>query len=97
MGHRVWSALTGQQGIELVPQTKPNVVLCDLGLPRMSGVEVCRRIRELPTEVRPTMIAMTGWGREEDLRRTQEAGFDHHLVKPVGADSLSLVLQTVSA
>jgi signal transduction histidine kinase len=96
MGHRVWSALTGQQGIDLVQEAQPNVVFCDLGLPRMTGVEVCRRIRALAPSVRPMMIAMTGWGRDEDLRRTQEAGFDRHLVKPIGVDSLSRLLQSVS-
>ena len=95
-GHRVWSAQTGSDGVTLVQEVLPNVVLCDLGLPHMGGVEVCRRIRALPMAVRPVMIAVTGWGREEDQRRTREAGFDHHLVKPVEVDSLDRVLRTVT-
>ena len=92
-GHRVWSANSGSVGVHLVEEVKPNVVLCDLGLPQISGVEVCRRIRSLPIAVRPLMVAITGWGREEDRRQTREAGFDHHLVKPVAANSLELLLR----
>ena len=96
-GHRVWAALSGTDGINLVQEVRPNVVLCDLGLPHMGGVEICRRIRALPIAVPPLMVAITGWGREEDHRRTREAGFDHHLVKPVAVDSLDRVLRTVTA
>ena len=96
-GHTVWAALSGTDGINLVQQVRPNVVLCDLGLPHMGGVEICRRIRALPLADPPLMVAITGWGREEDHRRTREAGFDHHLVKPVAVDSLDKVLRTVTA
>jgi signal transduction histidine kinase len=97
MGHRVWSELTGPEGIDRVATVRPNVIFCDLGLPEMSGFEVCRRIRTLCTEVRPTIIALTGWGRDEDRRSTAEAGFDHHLVKPVPADDLNRILETVAS
>lgn len=97
MGHHVRSALTGQQGIDLIDSVRPNVILCDLGLPEMSGLDVCRRIRNLFTGSRPTIIALTGWGRDADRRRTDEAGFDHHLVKPVRADDLIRVLETVAS
>ena len=96
-GHHVWAALSGSDGINLVQEVRPNVVLCDLGLPHMGGVEICRRIRALPIGQPPLMVAITGWGREEDHRRTREAGFDHHLVKPVAVDSLDRVLRTVTA
>jgi signal transduction histidine kinase len=96
-GHTVWAALSGSDGINLVQQVSPNVVLCDLGLPHMGGVEICRRIRALPIAQPPLMVAITGWGREEDHRRTREAGFDHHLVKPVAVDSLDKVLRSVTA
>jgi signal transduction histidine kinase len=96
-GHTVWAALSGTDGINLVQEVRPNVVLCDLGLPHMGGVEICRRIRALPIANPPLMVAITGWGREEDHRRTREAGFDHHLVKPVAVDSLDKVLRSVTA
>ncbi len=96
-GHHVWAAMSGLDGIDLVREVRPNVVLCDLGLPQMGGVEICRRIRALPIAQPPLMVAITGWGREEDRRRTREAGFDHHLVKPVAVDSLDKVLRTLTA
>jgi signal transduction histidine kinase len=97
LGHRVRVARTGPSGLELVLAMKPDVVLCDVGLPEMDGVEVCQRVRELAREFRPLMVALTGWGKEEDRKRTTEAGFDHHLVKPVALDTLSDVLNSVGA
>jgi CheY-like chemotaxis protein len=94
MGHRTWSALNGPMGIELVERARPDLILCDLGLPQMSGIDVCRRIRSLPLARRPTIVALSGWGREDDRRRTAEAGFDDHLVKPVGAAELSRLLSS---
>ncbi|HXT96462.1 MAG TPA: response regulator [Polyangia bacterium] len=95
-GHRVWSARTGLDGVDLVQEIGPNVVLCDLSLPHMDGLETCRRIRALPIAVRPLMVAITGWGRDEDIRRTREAGFDHHLVKPLSGN-LDRVLRGLSS
>jgi CheY-like chemotaxis protein len=97
MGHRVWLASTGHQGLALVAEQRPNVVLCDLGLPEMGGVEVCRRVRALTGAAQPVMVALTGWGRSVDRAETRDAGFDHHLVKPVAAVNLDRVLRTVPA
>lgn len=74
-----------------------DVVLRNVGLPGMHGVEVCRRVREMAHEPRPLMVALTGWGQEEDHKRTSEAGFDHHLVKPVALDTLSAVPDSLAA
>ena len=94
LGHRVRVARTGPDGLAVVLEERPDVVLCDLGLPGMDGVDVCRRIAaEMP--VSPVMIALTGWGTAGDRRRTNEAGFRHHLVKPVDLDQLRLVLESV--
>jgi signal transduction histidine kinase len=94
LGHRVRVARTGPDGVAVVLEARPDVVLCDLGLPGMDGVDVCRRIAaEMP--VSPVMIALTGWGTAGDRRRTNEAGFQHHLVKPVDLDQLRLVLESV--
>ncbi len=95
MGHRVAIARSGPAGVELVDRNKPDLVLCDIGLPGMDGVEVCRRVRDLPLASPPRMVALTGWGREDDRRRTKEAGFDEHLVKPVAFDTLQRVLKSV--
>jgi signal transduction histidine kinase len=94
-GYKVSVARTGPDGLELVQATRPDVVLCDLGLPGMDGVEVCRRIRQLAIDFKPVMVALSGWGREEDRQRTTEAGFDHHLVKPVAMKKVRELLQSV--
>jgi signal transduction histidine kinase len=97
VGHRVRIARTGPTGLELVLATRPDVVLCDVGLPEMDGVEVCQKVRELAPGFRPLMVALTGWGKEEDRKRTRDAGFDHHLVKPVALEMLSDVLRSVGS
>ncbi len=71
-------------------------MLCDIGLPGMDGIEVCKRVRELTLGYRPVMIALTGWGMQKDVERTQASGFDHHLVKPVAADTLFALLDRLS-
>jgi signal transduction histidine kinase len=94
-GHRVSVARTGPAGLELVKATRPDVVLCDIGLPGMDGVEVCRCVRGLSIDFRPVMVALSGWGREQDRKRTAEAGFDHHFVKPVAIAKLHALLESV--
>jgi signal transduction histidine kinase len=93
MGHQVRVGRNGPEGLALVRDVAPHVVLCDLGLPGMSGLEVCERIRALELPSQPVMVALTGWGMTEDRRRTREVGFDHHLVKPVTSDSLLDILR----
>ena len=91
-GHHVAVAHNGESGVELVVKNGPDVVLCDLGLPDIDGVEVCSRVRKLALAKQPRMVALTGWGREIDRQRTKEAGFDEHLVKPVEAEVLRTLL-----
>jgi CheY-like chemotaxis protein len=74
---------------------QPNVIVCDIGLPGMSGYEVARIVRREPWGRSATLIAVTGWGQEDDRRRSSEAGFDHHLVKPVEPDQLVALLAHV--
>jgi DNA-binding response OmpR family regulator len=68
-------------------------MLIDLGMPKLNGYEVCRSIRAQPWGMQMTIIAQTGWGQAEDRRRSREAGFDHHLVKPVDFDDLVAVVE----
>lgn len=96
LGHAVTVAHTGRQGIDAIHRTRPQLVFCDIGLPDLDGIEVCRRIRAEPTDVRPVMVALTGWGREQDVSATKAAGFDHHLVKPVSYDALLALFDTVA-
>ena len=69
----------------------------DLGLPRIDGFDACRRIREQPWGKQMLMIAITGWGQDVDRRKSQEAGFDHHLVKPVDAHEISALMTRTRA
>lgn len=96
-GHDVRVARNGAEGLELVQAAQPNVVLCDLGLPGMDGLELCRNVRGLALATQPVMVALTGWSRDDDRRRTTAAGFDHHLVKPVSSHKLDTVLRTIRA
>ena len=68
------------------------MILLDIGLPKLNGYEACRRIREQPWGEDVVLIALTGWGQEDDGRRSHEAGFDHHMVKPVDPDALMKLL-----
>lgn len=94
-GHDVTLAATGNGGVAAVRDKRPDVVLCDLGLPDIDGLDVCREVRKSAIEPQPVMIALTGWGREEDLKRTHEAGFDHHLVKPVDLEKLQILIENL--
>jgi signal transduction histidine kinase len=96
LGHEVRVARTGPAGLALVLEARPDAVLCDVGLPEMDGVDVCRHVlREMSPA--PVMVALTGWGMEADRRRTVEAGFSHHLVKPVAPDKLRALLQSLGS
>ena len=92
LGQDVHTAYDGQTALELARQHHPDVVLLDIGLPVMDGYEVARRCRQEPGLEHMTLVAMTGYGKEEDRQRSQEAGFNAHLVKPVNLDDLRLLL-----
>jgi PAS domain S-box-containing protein len=91
-GHEVLTAHDGPSALETAAAHRPDVVLLDIGLPGMDGYEVARRLREGRGEGEMVLIAMTGYGMEEDRRRSREAGFDHHLVKPVDPEALRSLL-----
>jgi CheY-like chemotaxis protein len=92
-GHEVHTAYGGEQAILMAQQFRPEVALIDLGMPDPDGLEVCRRLRAQPWAAGMLLIAQTGWGQEFDRRRTQAAGFDHHLVKPLDLELLDAQLQ----
>jgi PAS domain S-box-containing protein len=81
-GHRARIAYDGVEAVEAAESFRPDVVLLDIGLPRMNGFDACRRIRERPWGAGVVMVALTGWGQEQDRLRSREAGFDSHMVKP---------------
>jgi PAS domain S-box-containing protein len=87
-GNKTFQAHDGLEALDAVEKHRPEVVLLDIGLPKLDGHEVCRRIREKPWGQNITIIALTGWGQDDDRRRSLEAGFNGHLVKPVDYDRL---------
>ena len=93
-GHRVRTAADGVSGLEAVRSAPPEIALIDIGLPKMDGYELARRIRtEVSGARQPYLVAVTGYGLPEDRKRTREAGFDMHVVKPVDAALLADVLE----
>jgi signal transduction histidine kinase len=92
IGQDVDEAYDGVTALELAHRHRPDVILLDIGLPVMDGYEVARRCRERSDLDRTMLVAMTGYGKEEDRRRSQEAGFNVHLVKPVNLDDLRMLL-----
>ncbi len=95
-GNPVQLAHDGEEALRAAEQFLPAVVLLDLGMPKLNGYDVCRAIREQPWGQKMIIIALTGWGRDEDRKRTSEAGFDHHLVKPVRPLNLLEVIAEVA-
>jgi CheY-like chemotaxis protein len=96
LGAEVHVVHDGPAAIEAVDKYRPGVVLLDIGMPGMDGYEVARRIRERNEFKDVTLIALTGWGQEDDRRRTHDAGFDHHLVKPADIVALRALLVTLN-
>ncbi|NOT25488.1 MAG: PAS domain S-box protein [Acidobacteria bacterium] len=94
-GHETRTANDGPSAIEAAETFHPDVVLLDIGLPKMNGYEVCRHIRKQSWGRDMVLIALTGWGQEEHLRRSREAGFDLHMVKPVDHDALEQALASL--
>jgi CheY-like chemotaxis protein len=92
MGHEVATARDGIEGMEYARTFRPEVILLDIGLPGLNGLDMARRIRERPWGKSIFLIAVTGYGQEEDRRRSLEAGFDYHMVKPVDFVKLKKML-----
>jgi CheY-like chemotaxis protein len=92
LGQDVETAYDGPAALELIRRRRPDLVLLDIGLPGMDGYEVARRCRQDEDLRRIMLVAMTGYGKEEDRRRSQEAGCNAHLVKPVNLEDLQVLL-----
>ena len=94
-GNETHIAHDGLQALEAAERFRPEVVLLDIGLPQLNGYDAARRIREQPWGKTMMLIALTGWGQEEDRRQSKDAGFDAHLVKPVDYGALMELLATL--
>jgi PAS domain S-box-containing protein len=95
MGNDVQIAHDGEEALTVAAQFQPDLILMDVGMPRLDGLEVTRRLRKTEWGRRAAIVALTGWGQEADKRRSHEAGADDHLVKPVDPEALQRVLASV--
>ena len=92
-GNETETAFDGDDAIEKALRYRPDVILLDIGLPGRHGYDVCRAIRNQPVRHKPIIVALSSYGTEQDRRKSAEAGFDAHVVKPVDHDTLRLVLE----
>jgi CheY-like chemotaxis protein len=96
MGCTVQIYYSGAEALQALDAFNPHAVLLDIGMPELDGCEVARRIRAQDRHRNALLVAVTGWGQPEDRAKTKSAGFDHHLVKPVGIDLLVAALDDAS-
>ena len=95
LGNEVRTANDGEAGIEVAAQFRPDLVLMDIEMPKLNGYEAAGRIRQHPWGRGMVLVALTGWGQENDRKRSADAGFDHHLVKPVEMDALMKLMSSL--
>jgi CheY-like chemotaxis protein len=96
-GHNVDVAHDGPDGLQRAQNYQPDAILLDIGLPRLDGYGVARRLRELPGLADTLLIALTGYGEDEDRQRALDSGFDHHMIKPVDLHALEGLLASRGA
>jgi CheY-like chemotaxis protein/two-component sensor histidine kinase len=96
-GNETHTANDGLAAVDAAQTFHPDVILLDIGLPKLNGLEVSRRIRQQPWGQRIVMVALTGWGQEDDRRKSQEAGFNYHMVKPLDYNELMKLLASLDA
>lgn len=94
-GYAVETCLSGQQALALAATARPEVILLDISMPGMDGYETCRRLRQLPGGNQQVVIALTGYGQADDVKRATEAGFAGHLLKPVDLTELTNLLESL--
>ena len=91
-GNETHTAHDGLEAVEAAATFRPEIVLLDIGLPKLNGYEACRRIREQPWGKNIVIVALTGWGQAEDREKSRNAGFDGHMIKPVDFAALTKLL-----
>jgi len=97
VGADVRVAHDGAQALAAFDACRPRMVLLDIGMPGMDGYEVARRMRASPYAPQASLVALTGWGQDEDRKRVREAGFDHHLVKPADLATPQSLITSIQA
>jgi CheY-like chemotaxis protein len=93
MGHQVCIVHDGVKAVERAATFHPDIILLDLGMPQLNGYEACARIREQPSNKKTLIVALTGWTQDDKKQRSQQAGFDFHLIKPVELPALEKLLR----
>jgi CheY-like chemotaxis protein len=84
----------GAEALEVASRFEPDIAFLDIGMPKIHGYELARRLRAQPSTARCVLVAVTGWGQEDDRRRAREAGFDRHLVKPVDPTQIESIVES---
>jgi CheY-like chemotaxis protein len=97
LGHQVRTAYSGKQAVAMAEEFRPELVMLDIGMPEMNGYEVARHLRQQPWGRDMVLVAITGWGQDEDRLQAQAAGFDHHRAKPVELDALDPIIAQARA
>jgi CheY-like chemotaxis protein len=95
MGNEVRAVHDGEAAVEAAQTFRPHVILLDIGMPKLNGYDACRRIRSQPDNKHVVIAALTGWGQDKDKSSSEQAGFNHHLVKPVDPIALQKLLSAV--
>nr|WP_269117364.1 response regulator [Ramlibacter monticola] len=95
-GHAAHIAHTGAEALQIAREHSLDIVFLDIGLPDMSGYDVARRLRLLPGMQETLLVALTGWGTQDDRQRTREAGFDRHLTKPAELPAVEELLHSAA-
>ena len=94
-GYHTCTANDGLEAVKATATFRPDVVLMDIGLPKLNGYEAARQIREQPWGKNIVLVALTGWGQDEDRQKSKDAGFDDHMVKPVDYAALTKLLASL--
>jgi CheY-like chemotaxis protein len=94
-GHEVRTAGNGEEALAVAEAFRPEVALLDIGMPQLSGYEVAGRLRQREWGRAATLVAITGWGQEDDKQQASQAGFDHHLTKPVDPKQLQPLIESL--
>jgi CheY-like chemotaxis protein len=97
MGNESKTAHDGLEALEVAAAFRPDLILLDIGMPKLNGYDTARQIRQQPWGKHVTLVALTGWGQEEDRRKSREAGFDSHMVKPIQLPDLEKLLALSNA
>jgi CheY-like chemotaxis protein len=97
IGNEIQIAYDGLAALEAATAFKPDIILLDIGLPKMNGYDVARRVRQQPWGEEMVLVALTGWGQDKDREKSREAGFNHHMVKPVDHAALTRLLANLSS